>query len=174
MTKRLFLGIALDKQQTQQITELQKNFDSAVRLVPATNLHLTLRFLGLIDTDTEQQLEQLISRMDKPKFTLTLDKLAHWTKPKILCLMGQNKDPALSALARNCSSLASQLNLYEDKNPFTPHITLARKAKHLPENMPTSVANKPLVLTPTTIHLFHSQSTITGVKYQILRSWSLE
>ena len=170
MTKRLFLGIALDKQQTQQITELQHNFDSTVRLVPATNLHLTLRFLGLIDADTEQQLEELISLMDKPKFSLILDKLAHWTKPKILCLTGQSKDPALSTLARNCSALASQLNLYEDKNPFTPHITLARKAK----DMPTSAAIKPLVLTPTTLHLFHSQSTIKGVKYQILRSWSLE
>ena len=174
MTKRLFLGIALDKQQTQQIIELQENFDSAVRLVPATNLHMTLRFLGLIDAETELQLEQQISLMDKPKFNLTLDKLAHWTKPKILCLTGENEDPALSTLAKNCSALASQLNLYEDKNPFTPHITLARKAKHLPENMPTSVSIKPFVLTPTTIHLFHSQSTVDGVKYQILRSWNLE
>jgi len=170
MTKRLFLGIALDKQQTQQLIELQADFDSAVRLVPAKNLHLTLRFLGLIDAETEQQLEQQISLMDKPKFSLTLDSLEHWTKPKILCLTGQNEDPALSMLAKNCSALASQLNLYEDKNPFTAHITLARKAK----NLPTSMNIKPLVLMPTTIHLFHSQSTVDGVKYQILRSWNLE
>lgn len=174
MTKRLFLGIALNKQQTQQLCELQANFDSTVRLVSATNLHLTLVFLGLVDDETEQQLEEQISLMDKPKFNLTLDKLVHWAKPKILCLTGQCDDPALSALAKNCSALLSQHELHDDKHPFTPHITLARKAKHLPENMPTSVAIKPLLLAPKTIHLFHSQSTIEGVKYQILRSWDLE
>lgn len=174
MTKRLFLGIALDKQQSHQLTELQAKFDTSVRLVPATNLHMTLVFLGLIDANIEQQLEEQISLMDKPKFTLTLDKLVHWKKPKILCLTGESDDPTLLTLAKNCSALLSQFKLYEDKNPFTPHITLARKAKNLPINTPTSVAIKPLLLTPTTIHLFHSQSTVEGVKYQILRSWELE
>jgi len=174
MAKRLFLGIALNKHQTQQLTELQGNFDSDVRLVPAENFHMTLVFLGLIDADTEQQLGQQISLMKKPKFNLTLDSLVHWAKPRILCLTGQSDDPALSLLAKNCSALLSQHELVEDKHPFTPHITLARKAKHLPENMPSSVSVKPLLLTPTTIHLFHSQSTVDGVKYQILRSWDLE
>jgi 2'-5' RNA ligase len=174
MTKRLFLGIALDKQQTQQLSKLQENFDSAVRLVPATNLHMTLIFFGLTDDKTQQQLEEQISLMDKPKFKLTLNKLVHWEKPKILCLTGESDDPALLKLAKNCSALLSQLELDENEHPFTPHITLARKAKQLPENMPTSVAIKPLLLTPKTIHLFHSQSTIEGVKYEILRSWDLE
>lgn len=170
MTKRLFLGIALNKQQTQQVCELQKNFDSTVRLVNATNLHMTLVFLGLVDDATELQLLDQISLMDKPKFNLTLDSLAHWAKPKILCLTGQSHDPALLKLAKNCSALLTKFNLYEDKNPFTPHITLARKAKHLPAPVPI----KPLLLTPKTIHLFHSQSTTEGVKYKILRSWDLE
>ncbi|ABM03543.1 2'-5' RNA ligase [Psychromonas ingrahamii 37] len=174
MTKRLFLGIALDKQQTQQLSKLQANFDSAVRLVPAANLHMTLLFLGLIDDKTQQQLEEQISLMDKPKFNLSLDKLDHWAKPKILCLTGQIDDPALLKLAKNCSALSTQFKLYKDENPFTPHITLARKAKYLPENMSTSVDIQPLLLTPKTLHLFHSQSTIEGVKYQILRSWNLE
>ncbi|PKH04474.1 RNA 2',3'-cyclic phosphodiesterase [Psychromonas sp. MB-3u-54] len=174
MTKRLFLGIALNKQQTQQLSTLQANFDSAVRQVPATNLHMTLLFFGQVDAKTQQQLEEQISLMDKPKFNLTLDKLAHWAKPKILCLTGKIDDPALLKLAENCSALASKFKFYKDENPFTPHITLARKAKHLPENMATSVDIQPLLLTPKTIHLFHSQSTIEGVKYQIVRSWNLQ
>lgn len=170
MTKRLFIGIALDKQQTQQLSKLQASFDSAVKQVPAINLHMTLVFLGLVDDKTQQQLEELISLMDKPKFYLTLDKLEHWEKPKILCLTGESCDPSLLKLAKNCSALLSELELGKSEHAFTPHITLARKAKHLP----ISVAIKPLLLTPKAIHLFHSQSTIEGVKYQILRSWDLE
>ncbi|MFT6925118.1 MAG: 2'-5' RNA ligase [Psychromonas sp.] len=173
MTKRLFLGIALNKQQTQQLCELQANFDSTVRLVSATNLHMTLVFLGQVDAETELQLEQQISLMFKPKFTLSLDTLDHWARPKVLCLTGQCDDPVLLTLAKNCAALLSQHQLHDEKHPFTPHITLARKAKHLPENMPTMTI-KPLLLAPTAIHLFHSQSTTEGVKYQILRSWDLE
>jgi RNA 2',3'-cyclic 3'-phosphodiesterase len=170
MTKRLFLGIALGKQQRQQLSDLQGYFNSELRLVPAPNLHMTLIFLGLVPEHIQQQLEEQITLMNKPKFNLTLDKLAHWKKPKILCITGKVEDPALSKLAKNCYTLAEKFNLQTTKHPFTPHITLARKAKHLP----TFVDIKPLLLTPPAIHLFHSQSTINGVKYQILRSWDLE
>jgi 2'-5' RNA ligase len=174
MTKRLFLGIALNKQPTQLLSKLQANLDSAVRLVPATNLHMTLLFFGQVDTKTQQRLEGQISLMDKPKFNLTLDKLAHWAKPKILCVTGKIDDPALFKLAENCSALASKFKFYKDENPFTPHITLAREAKNLPRNMPITVDVQPLLLTPKTIHLYHSQSTTEGVKYQIVRSWNLQ
>lgn len=174
MAKRLFLGIALDKQQTQQICQLQAQLDKSLRLVPAQNLHMTLAFFGLVSDEIQAQLEEQVSMMHKPKFRQTLDTLTHWEKPMVLCLKGENINPVLAQLAKESYSLTYLFNLQKNVHLFAPHITLARKVKSMQQNIAASVVIKPLLLSPTAMHLYHSQSTDSGVNYQILRGWQLE
>ena len=174
MTKRLFLGIALDTQQTQQIDQLQTQLGKSLRRVPVQNLHMTLAFLGPVSDQIQVQLEAKISIMHKPKFQQTLNTLTHWEKPHVLCLTGQKVDPCLAQLAKECYSLTCLFSLQKNAHLFAPHITLARKVSNMQQSSITSVAIKTLFLSPTIMHLYHSQSTDTGVQYHILRSWQLE
>ena len=102
MTKRLFLGIALDKQQAEQIYQLQMQLDKSLKLTPRHNLHMTLAFLGLVSDEIQQQLEEQVSLMFKPKFQQALNTLTYWQKPQVLCLTGEDPAPALSQLAKAC------------------------------------------------------------------------
>ncbi len=174
MTKRLFLGIALDKQQTEQIHQLQMQLNKSLRLTPLQNLHMTLAFLGLVSEEIQRQLEEQVSLMFKPKFQQTLTTLTYWQKPQVLCLTGEVPEPALTQLAKACHALTSLFNLQKNAHLFTPHITLARKVKSSDQHLSTSVAIKPLRLSPTKMHLYHSESTEDGVNYHILRSWKLK
>lgn len=170
MTKKLFLGISLDEQQRQKIRQLQDNFDYDVRLVPIANLHITLAFFGLVSGSTQRKLDKRISALHKPLFRVTLDQLAHWKKPRILCLTGETKDKGLLQLAKECQLVAADLDLPHSEHVFRAHITVARKAHQLPQS---PALFKPLLITPGEIHLFESKSSGNGVEYRILRSWPL-
>jgi len=167
MTKRLFLGISLDKQQTEQIQQLQSKLPADSRLVCTTNLHMTLAFLGSVSAQRQRQIEKQISAMVKPKFSVTLDTLAYWKKPKVLCLKGKANNQALWQLAEECSLLIP-LTHNKNEHEYLPHITLARKAKHA-----VKLIIKPFAIQAEVMHLFESKSSNEGVKYNILRSWDL-
>jgi 2'-5' RNA ligase len=173
MTKKLFLGISLDEQQRQEIRQLQDNFDVDVRLVPITNLHMTLAFFGPVSNKIQRKLEKGISALHKPKFCVTLNQLAHWKKPKILCLTGESKDKALQQLAKDCQLLTAALDLPSSEHVFTAHITVARKAHQIPKTSADRLHFEPVILRPEAIHLFESRSGEKGVEYRILRSWPL-
>ena len=173
MIKKLFLGISLDEQQRQKIRQLQNSFDSDVRLVPINNLHMTLAFFGLVSSKTQRKLEKRISALHKPPFSVTLNQLAHWKKPKILCLTGETKDKALLQIAKECQLLAADLNLPHSEHVFRAHITVARKAHQIPQSPAPRQRFKPLLIKPNEIHLFESKSSGSSVEYQIIRSWPL-
>jgi 2'-5' RNA ligase len=172
MTKKLFLGIALDKFQRQQIVQLQEYFPPEVRRVPAANLHMTLAFFGQVSHKIQRRLEKGISALHKPKFSVTLNTLAYWKKPKILCVTGESTDKGLLQLAKDCQLLSAALDLPSSEHVFTAHITVARKAHQQPPSA-DELRQQPVVLKPEAIHLFESKSSDTGVEYRVLRSWPL-
>lgn len=173
MAKRLFLGIALDKQQRRQIGQLQSRFDADVKCVSAKNLHMTLAFFGLVSSAVQRKLEKRLSAMHKPKFSITLTSLVYWEKPKILCITGEAKDRALLQIVNDTHLLASILALPLSAQRYQAHITLARKAHGMPHCPAPHLHVKELEIHPPAIHLFESKNAGNGVDYQILASWDL-
>lgn len=171
MSKKLFLGIALDKRQSQIICQLQDHIDTALKRVPAANLHMTLAFFGQVSNEQQQQLEMQLSALCRHRFSVTLDTLTYWQKPRSLCITGEADDKALLQIVAESQSIAASLRLHQSDHSFTPHITVARKAQRLP---PLQLNFDPLILTPGTVHLFESVSGAQGVSYPILRSWDLQ
>ncbi len=168
MTKKLFLGISLNDRQRQEIVRLQSYLGDDLRLVPAANLHITLAFFGQVSNKIQRKLEKRIAALHKPPFSVTLDQLSHWQKPRILCLSGASKDKGLLQIVQECQLLAADLHLHHSEHVFTAHITLARKAQHRPV---LQIPLKPLLIQPDAIHLFESKSGPQGVEYPILASW---
>jgi 2'-5' RNA ligase len=171
MGKKLFLGVSLSELQRREIAQLQNRLGDEIKPVPLANLHMTLCFFGLVSHRKQRKLEKQLTSLHKPAFSITLNRLAHWQKPKILCICGETKDKALLEVVKECQLLANKLHLYQSNPVFRAHITVARKARQLPER---KVYFKPLTLRPKEIHLFESQSTQTGVKYEIQHSWRLK
>ncbi|WP_299011811.1 RNA 2',3'-cyclic phosphodiesterase [uncultured Shewanella sp.] len=172
--KRVFLGFSLTEQQTRVISLLQSQLPNNVRLVPKANLHMTLAFLGQISSHQLSQLNEQIELINKRTFKVTLNELAYWQKPNILCLKGVANDANLLQLANDTQWIAKKLNLHQSEYNYTPHITLCRKAKPTMEALINSISLSALTLNPTQLHLFESYSGEHGVKYPILESWKLK
>lgn len=69
------------------------------RPVQAHNIHITLVFLGSIDTASELSIKHSVTGISAQPFALTFDRLSYWSKPKILCLTcSQSNNSALKAV----------------------------------------------------------------------------
>ena len=168
-TKRVFLGFSLNAAQTTAIQAIQQQLPATLRLVPSANLHMTLAFLGAATPEQIHALIGQLERLNKPKFSVTLDKVVHWQKPKILCLNGDATDDNLCQLSHAAQQIAAKLGLHCSEYSYNPHITLSRKAKASVDG----IEYQALTLTPTQLQLFESYSGANGVEYPTLHSWNL-
>jgi 2'-5' RNA ligase len=72
------------------------------------------------------------------------------------------------ALVAALTEAAASCGLQTDTRPYTPHITLARHAKYLPD-----VKFEPIVWSAETFCLVESCSEPDGVVYKVLQQWPL-
>ena len=172
MIKRLFLGVSPTQDQAQILAHTQSLISTDGRAIPKDNFHVTLYFLGQVDELQQTQLinalNQLNAQNKLKRFSVDLEAIEWWQKPKVICQAGTAKDFALIELYKTCRQLSHELNLHQSEHPFTPHITLFRKAReYSPRQIP------PLTITAHELHLYHSVSGENGVSYPIIHSWPL-
>jgi len=131
------------------------------------NLHVTLVFLGQVDAETEAVISQYAADITTQPFTLNFDGLSYWKKPGILCLSCRQPapEPAMM-LASALETAAANCGLRTDTRPYTPHITLARHVRHLPE-----IQIEPIVWRAEAFCLVESCSEPKGVRYQVRKQW---
>lgn len=143
--------------------------EGARRLVPA-NLHLTLVFLGNVEAHTRDKLQQGAATVEATAFSLCLERLEFWKKPRIVCFLPTDCPEALTRLAGQLARLSRDCGLQLDERPYRPHMTLARKVTQaLPDFAP-----RPVHWQPREFHLVESQSTEQGVKYTSRARWPLK
>lgn len=167
---RLFVGVALNPAQQQQIAAVLAAIPAALKPVPAENLHLTLRFLGLCNEVQTRNLWDQLAVEPLPAFTVKLDELLCWPGPRVLCLAGLITDPALVQLDNRIRQVADSAGFPPPQHSLHPHLTLARNARQLPASPMTVPA---LAVQPSQLHLYQSVSTPAGVRYPILASLPL-
>ncbi|AQS40055.1 2'-5' RNA ligase [Shewanella psychrophila] len=200
--QRLFLGVSPTEQQVNQLSDIQSLLTTVGhkgygRPVNRNNFHMTIAFLGQTDNAS---LALLIKAIDAiactsgwKKFSITLDKLTLWRKPQVLCLSAPSLtqvslNPELYYTVEHCQkiihsiqskSVPSRSTYNGAEQPtkphlhFTPHITLLRKAKLLPEKNLIQMGLAAITLNPSQMHLYRSVSGERGVEYHILHSWPL-
>jgi 2'-5' RNA ligase len=169
-TSRLFFALWPDDKTRQALARLNQAIaDKGLKLVQPHNLHVTLVFLGQVDAETESSLMQAAANITTQPFTLNFDSLSYWSRPRILCLSCRRPAPepaimlvsALEAAAANCG-------LSTDTRPYTAHITLARRARHLPD-----VKIEPITWRAEAFSLVESCSEPEGVLYRVIKQWPL-
>ena len=168
---RLFLALWPNGNERKQIKELQDSIGlSAASPVKLENLHITLHFLGDVDKSDISMLLLSLENISNRPITLTLDRLGYFSKPNILWLGATHPPDTLTNLVKNTKNrVRSVINNYHQKN-FIPHVTLFRKAQHLPE-----VRDMPHInLKFDSFVLVESVMQPEGVKYSLLQEWSLD
>ncbi len=132
---RVFFAVSLGKHCQRQIAQrtesLRQHYNSGeLRFVPSQNYHITLAFLGDVDSDKLDLLDDVANKVasQHQQFTLRL-QCADW-------FPGCRRPKALAVVPQECKSLLSLRNDLTDdlrlagmvggEQRFRPHITLAR------------------------------------------------
>jgi RNA 2',3'-cyclic 3'-phosphodiesterase len=165
--KRLFFALWPDENTRQQCLNVSKAIgEYQGRAVAASNLHVTLVFLGNIADDKSIALQQSAANIRAPEISLQFNQLSFWKKPGVLCLTAAGSCPELIKLAGHLSVLARKLGIYIDERPYQPHVTLVKKAKE-----PVMLKFAPIIWRSDTFCLVESCSLPSGVQYKVVKYW---
>lgn len=170
-TQRLFFALWPGGKQRQMLEEyfaLLRGCGGR-RVVPE-NLHITLAFLGSVDAPTRDCLEQAAAAIELPPFTLQLDQLGFWRRPRVIWLGSEQTPTELAGLAIELKKAMLGCGLEPDSRPFHTHLTLMRKAHRPPRENKVPELRWPV----KSFALVASETRPEGASYQILKSWELK
>jgi len=154
--------------------ELARRARKAVRVgggraVAMDKLHLTLVFVGSVDGAVQACLESAADGVDGAAFTLALDRLGHFPRPRVIWAGASQVPPALSALVRDLGRALLPCGYHPESRPFQAHVTLMRKAGRGP-----SVGElDPLAWPVEDFALVESLTLPEGARYRVLHRWPL-
>ena len=131
---RLFIALALAKQQKDEVVNYQeqlKSFMEGIRWVKPEGLHLTLKFLG--ETD-ESRIEQIKIAMDEAAASLWPLRMTFGStgifpsprKARILWIGLQEGGQTVWELALKNDKLLASYDFEPEKRNFKPHLTIGR------------------------------------------------
>ena len=167
--QRLFFALWPDEDTREHLAKLALDHITG-RWVSRDNLHVTLAFLGSVDKHARSCVEHVASQVRAQPFTLYLDEVGYWRKPRILWL-GASRLPL--PLVQLLSSLNDGLSTYGfklERREYRAHVTLARKVQK-----PVAHRNIDPILWPIdSFVLVESRTLPAGASYQVLRTWSLK
>ena len=142
----------------------------AARWIRPANLHITLAFLGDVETERLDAAQTAADAVDSPGFEMCLDTLEHWRKPQVLCLTPSALPPTLPRLAADLGDRLKAAGFQLEQRPYRPHLTLARKATYLPAD---TRLTQPIPWKSTGFVLVESHQDSRGASYGILKTWPL-
>ena len=130
---RLFYGLSLPDDVRRETARLALAAENAFpgRYALPENHHLTLAFLGEV---APEQLPQAVSVLERcaaafPAPRITLDGFSYFNKPSnAILILKASSSPALEPLNAALKDALAENGLPFDPGPFSPHVTLARRA----------------------------------------------
>lgn len=130
--KRLFFALPVSDAQRRALAQWRRGLSlRSGRPVPAANFHVTLLFLGDVDTAHMPAICAAVDQLELPATAprLLLDRLQVWQRASALVLEAQKTPPALLQLVY---SLQQALGVDAADREYRPHLTLARDYRGQP------------------------------------------
>jgi len=146
------------------------NWPMMQKVVPAANFHITIQFVGEIESSRLESLHSVGDKLVASEFTVCFDQLGFWANPGIFWLGCSEVPELLSKLQEDTVNFAGEAGFRAKSRDFVPHLTLARRVQDLP---PAPVVAADFKLSFSEIHLLESVAGANGVHYQSLLSWPL-
>ena len=168
--KRLFFALWPDEHIRTQLLSVVATPDAgAGRWVEGFHLHLTLVFLGNVDTRMQECVRQAASGIEGRRFDLVLDVLGLWRHSHILWLGPSQTPSELLSLVDVLHAGLANCGFTPEARAYHPHVTLARKLR---KNL-AGTAVAPICWPVDRFVLVESSQAGGGVKYEIVKSWDL-
>jgi RNA 2',3'-cyclic 3'-phosphodiesterase len=127
MPKRLFIALELPGSVREALMKIDPGLKN-VRWTHPEAMHLTLSFLGDVESDSEATLRESLDRVSVAPFPLPIRGVGTFggTRPSVLWAGVGNGHPHLFALHKHLQDAILRAGLQADLRPFHPHVTLAR------------------------------------------------
>ncbi|MBI1214698.1 MAG: RNA 2',3'-cyclic phosphodiesterase [Alphaproteobacteria bacterium] len=175
---RLFTGLSLPPEISAQLHLLQGGVPGA-RWTAEGNYHITLTFIGEVDENLGEDIDEALSAVKVPPFSLSLTGAGVFQQgdePKVLW-MGVGHDETLFRLKEKTDRVFEKYRIPFAARKYTPHVTLARLKKPEEEKLAEFLAAHGSFSTESfevkNFLLYESRSTADGPVYDPLRSYAL-
>ena len=154
---------------------------TGVRSVAADNLHVTLKFLGDVDSAQVEGIGDAVRDIviGQPACSLTIRGMGAFpraTRPAVVWAGLENAE-TLTAIANEFESLLQPLGFQPERRAFVPHLTLARVRNRPPETLLELLQRHEATDFGTgdvsTVDLIRSELRSEGPRYTVLESMPL-
>lgn len=172
-TARLFFALWPDAGVRRALDQAGRQLHAACggRRMRAPNVHLTLVFLGNVETARLDELRAVAGRVSGLRFAMTLDRLGWWRHNRVAWAAPQETPEALQGLvAQLQEGLRNAGFAFDDRPVFAPHVTLLRNARCNEVEMPPLT---PLEWAADEFVLVKSVTADAGAAYEIIGRWGL-
>ena len=176
--KRLFIGIAYQpgKAVKQVLTDLQSRAGNPVaglRPIAEENLHITLKFLGMIPESEVAMVWQIMQQIVSRHSFFPVQVHGFGCFRQALWLGIANSED-LQRLAADLNQALKVIGIPEERKPFVPHLTVARlrpDARLKISELQASYGHRDWgTVMVDTVTLFESQTLPQGARYSKLFS----
>jgi 2'-5' RNA ligase len=163
--QRLFFALNPSPVVRQQLdaVRLQMGIVGA-RPVPVENLHVTLVFLGQVESSRIESLLGLMTRLDPPGCELVIDRSGWFRRPRAGWIGCSDVPAQALAFQQALENGVQKLGFSLDAQPWKPHVTVYRKMRMAPAIVPF----KPIRWQLDSYNLMASEQRPGGVQYRSL------
>ena len=131
---RAFIAIELNKKIQDELAKIQNEIKASgalVKWVKPENIHLTLKFLGNIDTDLITKIKDILNDLSSKHevFTMKLNKVGAFPKPRnprIIWVGQEDGQVKIKSIAEELEENLSKIGIPKEEKPFHSHVTLGR------------------------------------------------
>ena len=168
--KRTFFALWPSDDTRDKLVEVCRKLPPGTgRIVPRQNLHITLAFLGSLDDAVVADLRRGAAAIAAGAFSLRLDEIGWWRKPRVVWLGATTVADALLGLVADINTLITVQAIRPDSRPYQPHLTIARKAAKKPREIDFSPINWRI----DSFCLVQSSTLPAGAVYEVVETWPL-
>jgi len=132
---RSFIAIELPPEIRDGLDSLEERLKagrhSCVKWVDPGSIHLTLKFLGNIDSTTVPEIVQAMNKVPKPPSPLSfqiegLGVFPNWNRPQVIWVGIGGDTMKLASLQTDLENALLPLGFTPESRAFRPHLTLGR------------------------------------------------
>jgi len=170
-SRRLFFGLPLTDVASADLQAAYQRIPLPATVRPSRreNYHLTLVFLGQVNTGQLACVKRAADRIIAPSLQLQLDHLGHWPTPQVLWAAPSMPPAALQQLVTDLQQQLTRCGFTPEKRRYQAHVTLARRLRAFDGSYHLDTIN----WQARQFHLYESLSTPDGIRYQPIASWPL-